>query len=558
MTLPAIHQAASDGAIKLLKRQLQRGADPNLVHDGGDARATPLTMAVMNEKSRCVDFLLNNKADPDGKGAGHTPPASPLMIACMLGNDCIAETLVRHGAALNTSDNDELTALHHACLHGDHGSCVAVLIAAGANVTHRAQGKTAIQAAKSKGHTACVQALQNNAPAQAAAAHSAGELEVGTCVRIVGLTIQPEHNGQSATIHGFDGETRRHMVLLDGDAEQSDGDTPSAWPRPLLYVKPANLVELEKSPPGTHCANCLMEEPAETTLKRCAGCVEMRLANPASYCGVDCQRQHWKSGHKQWHVNMEASLERTSSMLRQQNAEVNTCAQAADSASDSARHSTQHASEDTDEAYNTLLDRSMAAHAQQQDYKTAARLLRKAIKLDDTRLDAYMQLGLIYQQQESWAEAVSNYHSALKLSTPQTREWAMLVLQIVASSSATHTKFFGAAMTVTSSVGPSWLRDPFAQVRVAKQVCKIMPDHSLAWHWRASMTHFLKGRYCMEAAICWRRAALCDCQDEMKDHFLQWAIEAEAGTGEPPMPGMWDGPGGSVTKLDESPGFEAD
>merc|ERR1719310_794994 len=95
---------------------------------------------------------------------------------------------------------------------------------------------------------------------------------------------------------------------------------------------------------------------------------------------------------------------------------------------------------------------------------------------------------------------------------------------------------------------PDWFCNPYEQIAVARQCCHVVPDNHLAWHWCASAINFTR-RQSSEAAKCWRRASECKCPEDFKVAMLKWAQEVEDGTGDPPMPGMWDGPGGTLTPI---------
>jgi hypothetical protein len=188
----------------------------------------------------------------------------------------------------------------------------------------------------------------------------------------------------------------------------------------------------------------------------------------------------------------------------------------------------------------------MSAFIDLRDSKTAAKCFKKAIKMNSSRIDAYTRLGLILQHEQDYVGSVATHKIALSLTEHNTENWAMATLMLVSSLSSCVHKFM--KPRVHFSLMPDWFCDPYEQIRVAMRCCHVLPNNHLAWHWCASAINFTR-RQSNEAAKYWRRASECKCGEEFKVEMLKWAQEVEEGTGDPPMTGMRNGPGGTLTPL---------
>jgi len=279
------------------------------------------------------------------------------------------------------------------------------------------------------------------------------------------------------------------------------------------------------------CANCFAEE-ASVPFQCCGRCKQERLAEQALYCGVACQKQHWKAGHKRWHEIQSDCYVRFTSKF----------------SGDFGGLKITQPGDDLD-LYAGAVNLGMQAFMVDRNLKQAAKYMRKAISIDGTRADAYMRLGMILQYQEAFPKASRAFHSALQRCDPHSKQWAMTLLQLISVATTARLKWLRPRCDECSAQLPAWYHNPYAQIEMAKEVCRIVPDDYRGWHWQASMLNFLAGRWCAEAAQCWQRAAQCVSTShlETKANLLRWAQEAEDGTGEPPMPGMWDGPDGGLT-----------
>lgn len=108
------------------------------IMEGGDVNAlagetTALALAVTLKDEKAVDLLLQLGASPDVK-CGKNNSAFPLKIAAANGNDAIASRLIKAGASVNlTDDDDGRTALYAAAENG-HASTLKLLIDHGGDV----------------------------------------------------------------------------------------------------------------------------------------------------------------------------------------------------------------------------------------------------------------------------------------------------------------------------------------------------------------------------------------------------------------------------------------
>ena len=149
-----LHQAAHDGAVESLQRELDQGVDPNTTNRFG---VTPLALAGRGGHTAAVQLLLEfgadaNRASPTGE--------TPLMVAARTGVVGSVVSLLEHGAdPLARESWMGQTALMWAAAER-HASVVAPLVAGGAAVDGRSDaGFTPLMFAARLGHIATVDAL---------------------------------------------------------------------------------------------------------------------------------------------------------------------------------------------------------------------------------------------------------------------------------------------------------------------------------------------------------------------------------------------------------------
>ncbi len=104
--------AASEGYYTEVERMILLGADVNNDTEEG---ATPLILAVSNNKPEAVNVLLRYNADVNKITNMYE---TPLLIAVKNQNFEITEDLIRYGANVNFQDNYGATSLHYASICG--------------------------------------------------------------------------------------------------------------------------------------------------------------------------------------------------------------------------------------------------------------------------------------------------------------------------------------------------------------------------------------------------------------------------------------------------------
>ncbi len=128
MRRSALHEAAGNGHIEIVKLLLEKGADVNIRENCG---ATPLHRAAHGGHTKVMKILLQNGADTFQRGTGC---GTPLEWAARKGQLKAIEILLDHGADVNYE-----TPLHAAVETG-HVEIVDYLVARGADVNKRGAG----------------------------------------------------------------------------------------------------------------------------------------------------------------------------------------------------------------------------------------------------------------------------------------------------------------------------------------------------------------------------------------------------------------------------------
>ena len=107
-----LHRAAANGHVKIINILIDNGAD---VRQHGTGCGTPLQWAARTDQTRAVKCLLDRGADPDNKGS--RPPFGPLRDAISYENPETVELLLARGADVNTA-TDKCSSLHLASRAG--------------------------------------------------------------------------------------------------------------------------------------------------------------------------------------------------------------------------------------------------------------------------------------------------------------------------------------------------------------------------------------------------------------------------------------------------------
>lgn len=171
-----------------------------------------------------------------------------------------------------------------------------------------------------------------------------------------------------ATVCGHDAVSKNLDIVLDSD------------PTVVCRVKPSRLARQVEIPAAVQskkrlCLACGRAADAEITLKKCGGCVEAKVAEPAYFCGEACQRLSWPT-HKKEHKQQRGHAD-FKSMLN----------------SIKTAHSDEHSRTMTEVAgQQGLLGECVRAH-QSQDWRALAKAARKLINQDPGGFIGYNMLN---------------------------------------------------------------------------------------------------------------------------------------------------------------------
>jgi len=173
----ALHRAAQNGNIEVVKSLLAHGANVHITDKMGD---TPLHLAAINSamwRSRVVEILLKNGANVEAKNNKHETAlklydhwnmgistnsiqkAVNLLNASKEANIKAVKDLLKQDARFEAKDNEGKTALHWAAENG-FLEIVEALLKKGAKIeTKDNNGKTALDWAKSNRHADVIDSL---------------------------------------------------------------------------------------------------------------------------------------------------------------------------------------------------------------------------------------------------------------------------------------------------------------------------------------------------------------------------------------------------------------
>ena len=228
--------ACQEAHLDVLKFLLTKGADIEHQSDGGQ---NALTIACGEHGANRID-VVNTLLD---YGANTNPKQnfSPLYSASGAGHMKIVSLLLEKGANVNTCCDDGTTPLMYASQEGQM-KIVSLLLEEGANVNTRCDdGSTPLMYASQQGHT----------------------------------------------------KICRLLIKYDADMSASHLGTRGTSTAAAIAGTPETLALLKRR--SQKCAVCgiTAQEKNKKALKRCSGC------GLVCYCDQDCQRKHWKNGHKE-------------------------------------------------------------------------------------------------------------------------------------------------------------------------------------------------------------------------------------------------------------------
>ena len=131
MGLTALHGAAGNGHIEIVKLLLEKGADPNITQENS---CPPLAYAAHGGHADIMEILIAHGADPQQR--------TVMELAARGGHIEAVEVLLEHGTDINVKGTDGYTALNTAVGHR-HVELVKFLLSRGADVNATASyGRT--------------------------------------------------------------------------------------------------------------------------------------------------------------------------------------------------------------------------------------------------------------------------------------------------------------------------------------------------------------------------------------------------------------------------------
>lgn len=209
---------------------------------------------------------------------------------------------------------------------------------------------------------------------------------------------------------------------------------------------------------GTSCAEARM----------CGLCKERRTPDPAYYCSKACAKQHWTKEHRVWHEERKAAMERLID-TRPVDFEREDTAAAATAASEN--------------AYESLIGRADQA-ALRDNFRDAAKFLRKAILLDPSNPNAHKDLGYIFATVSNDTEAVQHLLKAMELSDAGTEWHAQMGDRVWAkATSGAFCCFYQPACTADT---PAWFTDESQRRIFADRVAVVLPNDLNSLQMRAT------------------------------------------------------------------------
>lgn len=149
-------QAAKDKDLAKVKEMVAK--NPELVKAvSKDIGETALAIAAFKGNNEMVEFLLQNKADPN---AVDSYGVYPILGAARMDRAQVIETLLKNKVDVNTKKKNGETALHYAA-EFDSAEAAKVLLANGADKKAAdAEGKTPFDVAKAKNNTKVLEVLK--------------------------------------------------------------------------------------------------------------------------------------------------------------------------------------------------------------------------------------------------------------------------------------------------------------------------------------------------------------------------------------------------------------
>jgi ankyrin repeat protein len=266
----ALYLASGYGHLKIIEILVSNGADVNAIPRDYDG-CSSLMYACQNAHLDALKFLLKKGADTEHQSdEGY----NALSIACGehgTNNLEVVNTLLNHGANVNPRQN--FPPLYTASGAG-HMKIANLLLEKGANVNTCCDHSTPLMYASQEGH-----------------------------MKIVSLLLK---NGANVNTRSIDGSTPlmyasqgghtkicRLLIKYDADMSASHRGTRGTSTAAAIAGTPETLALLKRRSQKCEVCGITAQEKNKKALKRCSGC------GLVCYCDQDCQRKHWKNGHKE-------------------------------------------------------------------------------------------------------------------------------------------------------------------------------------------------------------------------------------------------------------------
>ena len=444
--------------VTLMQRLLKARADPSteLTNEGINSLhmacgiPAPLGPRVIETMLQAAPALINV---PKQNKKGSTP----LIIAIEL-EPANASALLALGADPNKCNLEPRTPLN-ICMSIEKLQLARELIAANADLDARSGGSTTLYVAATRGKLDFVDLLCN----------AGANVNLG-CAPGNGNTLD------CAPLHAACEKGHLSVVqrLIDAGASinrtMNDGYTPLRlavdYGRSdvcqLLQEHGATCSDL-KIKLGCSCCGATPDEGV--LLQACAKCVELKVATPARYCSKECQTKDWPK-HLCFHRKQKATQAQCSTF------------------------SMRPVGLGPDESllegrYGKLIDEGLA-HADNQDYRKAAKAYRKAILLDPEIPAAYYNFASALHRSNDKVESAEMFLAAAGRWQPQMRQSETAKKWWLRCVSSTFELRMGDPEVARKVHQPEWWNDADL-LRYSEQAVALLGDEygeGAAWNFR--------------------------------------------------------------------------
>ena len=259
---------------------------------------------------------------------------------------------------------------------------------------------------------------------------------------------------------------------------------------------------------GRYCATC-----GAAATQRCARCVSARVAIPTYYCSTECQKANWKE-HKKWHKAQEEHV-----AAEEENVRAQVGKPVRDLLDRVDEHNRVHGTE-----YEKLISSGRTLSVKDGNYKSAAKVFRRAIELEPERPEAYSSLAHACHLSKRAPEAAELFVKAFEREADGTVPWAL-------AAGSAYLALMDPASKVTEF--PSWWTAENLEV-ISDKMVKAVPGQPRAWHMRGTVLMGGTGApgdpgvrtvdTMRDAAQCFRKAASLTKDDPKgRDAFLRQA-----------------------------------